>query len=377
MEKWKWIGINNNKNKGFSLIEVLVTVAVIAIVSIPLLRVFDTANKVELKAKQMQNATDSIQTVIEELKAKSIEEILANYNREVNANPLDESIVLTNIGDKTITIDGDVYNYIRGNNGEKFFVRVKLDPASYDLSFNDFNKPHIGNIYSGNNVVIQKEVTNYDKKILLEFERDFLIPSPSTENITKKNVIMVDVTQDVSATDEYVVDYKYIVTYTYNNAGVLVSITKEFDMGTQVLDNSIVKQDVYLMYTPLDIYSNDYKAKDQFEINYNYTGDVLKEKDLNVYVINQDKNHYLFNDKIMSLNSLNFLAVVNGVMQVDINNIHSGKIKLRTNTEGINPITHGDKEKLLYNMRVMVSKDEPVKSDETNVFTFIETTKEG
>ena len=67
-------------NKGFSLIELLISIAILAIMLAPLLNNFVTAAKVSVKAKKIQNETFLAQNILEEVKAQSIYDIANEYN---------------------------------------------------------------------------------------------------------------------------------------------------------------------------------------------------------------------------------------------------------------------------------------------------------
>ena len=54
---------STQKNKGFSLVEVLVAMTVIALISIPLIRTFVISANYTRDARRLQNATDIAQNV--------------------------------------------------------------------------------------------------------------------------------------------------------------------------------------------------------------------------------------------------------------------------------------------------------------------------
>ena len=56
--------------KGFTLIELIITVAVVAIISVPLLQYFSDSAKHNAKSKVQQNAIIAAQNALEELKAE-------------------------------------------------------------------------------------------------------------------------------------------------------------------------------------------------------------------------------------------------------------------------------------------------------------------
>lgn len=62
-------------NKGFSLVELVICVAILAIATIPLMSAFTTSGKVIGKAQSIQNATSVAESVMEEIKGSTIEQL--------------------------------------------------------------------------------------------------------------------------------------------------------------------------------------------------------------------------------------------------------------------------------------------------------------
>ena len=60
------------QNKGFTLVEVLIAMTILAIIVAPLLHAFVTASRTNAKAKQLMKATTLAQNVMEELKERYI-----------------------------------------------------------------------------------------------------------------------------------------------------------------------------------------------------------------------------------------------------------------------------------------------------------------
>lgn len=69
-----------NKNAGFSLVELLIAVIILAIIVVPMLHGFVTSARLNGKAKQVQRATTVAQDIMEGLKAYDIEELRAQFN---------------------------------------------------------------------------------------------------------------------------------------------------------------------------------------------------------------------------------------------------------------------------------------------------------
>lgn len=67
-------------NKGFTLVELLVAITVLAIIVVPFLQGFVTAARTNLKAKKLQNATTLATNTMEEVKANSLENLAFQFN---------------------------------------------------------------------------------------------------------------------------------------------------------------------------------------------------------------------------------------------------------------------------------------------------------
>lgn len=71
---------NRTDNRGYTLVEVIVVVAILAIAATALIKAFSTATLTNAKAQKMQNATSLAESVMEEVKSSSISQMLNNYN---------------------------------------------------------------------------------------------------------------------------------------------------------------------------------------------------------------------------------------------------------------------------------------------------------
>lgn len=65
----------NKKNQGFSLIEIMFSIAILALITIPLLSYFTMSVKQNARSRQYHGATVAAQTIMEDVKSKTIEEI--------------------------------------------------------------------------------------------------------------------------------------------------------------------------------------------------------------------------------------------------------------------------------------------------------------
>lgn len=68
-----------NKDAGFSLVELLIAVVILAIIVIPLMNLFVSSNRINIKSRKTLRATTAAQDIMEGLKAYNIEEIKAQF----------------------------------------------------------------------------------------------------------------------------------------------------------------------------------------------------------------------------------------------------------------------------------------------------------
>jgi prepilin-type N-terminal cleavage/methylation domain-containing protein len=71
-------------NRGFSLVEVIVSMAILAIIAVPLLSYFVTSAEYNARAKNRQKAVVLAQSIMEQCKDKSIEEIAKSFHTTSN-----------------------------------------------------------------------------------------------------------------------------------------------------------------------------------------------------------------------------------------------------------------------------------------------------
>lgn len=163
-------------NAGFSLVELLVGIMLLAIISIPMLKSFGMAAKMNAKAKKELKETTVAQDVMEGLKAYNKKELdlqftpLAMDEEDHELKIVDSSMVHGSRGiavsstdfptAEGIGADGVYYYYMKQvesrNESDKFFdVLIKLDARPYmegssslkgDLAFNNTDFASIGGV---------------------------------------------------------------------------------------------------------------------------------------------------------------------------------------------------------------------------------------
>ena len=179
-----------NDNSGLSIVEVLVAVAILAIVFVPLLKTFTQASTINSKAQKLQNVTSLAEGVMEDVKGKSIQELhdLAVERADVSFLPLDKDGTLkkgnlNNVPPYTVTYEnvtatqGITYDAVVTISTDNYKSTVRSDARKANkLSHNDDigdvsdanirELPQINKVDSNRNAVLSWELNKYDNKAL-------------------------------------------------------------------------------------------------------------------------------------------------------------------------------------------------------------------
>lgn len=125
-------------NKGFSLIELIVAVAVIALVVGPVLHAFVTSMRINRNSKEMLQATTVAQNIMEDVKGKDIS-VLLNASGDAVVKDLGEGNYELTYEDQRIA-DGD-YKVVVTLDAEEY----KAAPGAAE-NYNDYEQPEIYNM---------------------------------------------------------------------------------------------------------------------------------------------------------------------------------------------------------------------------------------
>lgn len=134
-------------NSGFTMIELLISVAILALIVIPILNSFLMSARLNAKAKQKHKATIVAENIMEKLKANSLEDI-EKWTDMQNLSTSDvRSYRLESFKDQ----------------GSQYNVQIKMDPTSTlykngttKALINDYSFPVISEVYGNSNAIISQ-----------------------------------------------------------------------------------------------------------------------------------------------------------------------------------------------------------------------------
>lgn len=167
--------------KGFTLLEVLVSIAVIGVVFLPMLTFFSDSTAKNIQVKNIQRANTVGQSVVEEFRAYStIQTLVEKYANDETGNLVVTDKKYEKITPKTFNDDGSFNTNISGDHkyyfvkqniesdGKKYFAQIEVDPTAYK-DLNDKGVPVISSLGSESTVVAKEEDETLNK--LYEYQK--------------------------------------------------------------------------------------------------------------------------------------------------------------------------------------------------------------
>ncbi len=246
-----------NKDAGFSLVELIIVVSILAIAAIPLMRSMALASRTNAKAQSIQNATSLAESVMEEIKATPVDTLKSVYGDDFNASGIYE-----------IKMDGGDGKGINATQGEKFIATVTIDRAKYsddsDLTTesgkvkgaNKLKLPAIEEIDTLSQAVLSaKELNKYDKDALSYFNEKIADWEHSPDATIASKTIDIIKDSTGMGTDNGV-NVKASVTY-IDNAGN--KYVRDLYSGTFIAgknednSNKTLDSNIYIFYKQGDL----------------------------------------------------------------------------------------------------------------------------
>mgnify|MGYP001637687721 CR=1 FL=1 len=357
-------------NSGFSLVEVLVAIVILAIISLPVLSTFSNAARINAKARRTENANTAINNIVEEARIVSLDN-LADGNGKYNYQTLGTS-------NNTYLVADKGQQYFTGVDGEKYFIRTKFNSNPYNSNANaaagnkktnnDINSAGLSvyaDITASNSYVYRDDSADTEA---IKYFSDLNKTAVSRTDISKTIDVTISIkekssnhfTQDISVN----VTYKYIKEagkYPDYTARSMDMVTWEFPAHVTGSGTSAVytisgelknnAKNMYIFYVPYQgeavsgqpytdtiteaEMTSDSVPTERININYDYpstysltsTDHIIK--DVNVYLFEMEK----------VVNTATVGSPVYKRMGTNMSNVYINGIKAISSANGTTPVT--------------------------------------
>ena len=326
-----------NDNSGLSIVEVLVAVAILAIVFVPLLKTFTQASTINGRAQKLQNVTSLAEGVMEDVKGKSIQELhdLAVDDPKVSFLPLDEDGTLTKGNLKNVPPYTVTYENVTATQGITYDAVVTISTDNYKstdrsdarkankLSHNDDigdvsdanirELPQINKVDSNKNAVLSWELNKYDNKALENLAAENSVSGSDIATLkdsykdTAEKYINIEIKEDTDTSSTKVsceVEYK-----TGNASGKSLKYLVYTGYFVEPAGSGVSGPDIYLFYTLTE------KVKD----GAGYISEPIKKENIKI----EDKTGKMHNVYFIVQDGINKLPTNKG-SKVTINVSGSG-----------------------------------------------------
>lgn len=326
-------------NGGYTLVEIIVAVVILAIVVFPLLRSFVTVARVNAKARNEQEATMVAQNLMESIKASSMEELIGSSEAFVDA---DGNVIEDEAGNPEMKVDVSTddtgvcrinYNQCEMN-GREYRAVVKLDPTSYrkeeDVDPEQYNDMEIADITA----MSSKTDAFFVQDIAGDSDAAAYFADAAAYSQMTRSIIM-DIDKNV---DDKIMVY-VTVEYVYN--GNVYAAVEKSCIYSGTADKPL--ENVYLFFQPMYT-GNGGTAKETIQVNNNAT------LPLNVFLVKQgysgvtgaQEQNYRVNVNITENSRSDFLKDGEYYVLTDVQtNLDTTKNQMRLTYGGLSQMSLG------------------------------------
>lgn len=357
--------LNRTKNSGFSLLEVLVAVAILAILSLPVLSAFASAAKVNNKARRQENANSIGQMIAERCKANSISELSASaagsgYPFQKVTSGVSEQTGQTfyTFYSAALDAEGNIYDE-KTSSGDRYFVQVELNPDDYadktdgssgdnvNNNINSYNMPRFSDVNSKENFVLMSQIYRNDTTAAAELgesdnEEIYRVVDVYAEITDKDSTGALNKKTDSTGVLHSVYTQKVwadVTYYVFGQEHTGPSATYSYDLGTCEIYGDVSEstyKNIYLFYAPFDVYREDAgKAVSHDQITFHVNdgregltengkfndsrdaaGNVLPDKKVNFYLVEQDIKNVKDSTAAVRLSADNIQVKIGGEPEI-------------------------------------------------------------
>lgn len=295
---------------GFTLVELLIAIAILAVITVPMLTAFISSANANSRARRKMEATTAAQNVMENIKAVGVQSYLDSLkigpdasNHYTYAAPDSNGIYNLDNSDETasgVLVPQQIIN------GKTFRFKVELDPTTESGQVNTYNSESLANIPEMNTLAdaFFSESEAADKKVIEEYmaSESISLAGYKSESAIKSalqremDIVITNTDPEHNGTTK--VNVKCIYRLDSNES------TKK-EVTYLLYDNSDIQDGklnaVYFFYTPLYyLKTAGTSVKDTIKILNNTSS--TKSFDAKVYLIKQHSS----NLAIENTNELNY-----------------------------------------------------------------------
>lgn len=376
--------MKKDNNKGFSLIELIVTIAIIALVVSPFLRSFFLAMDINSDARRLQNASMVSQDIMEQFKANSIEDMIEKSKTIYEVTPTED---ITTLEGDTSGKKYPVYQFdnwkIKGADGEEFYATIKLDPTPYVAAsgsgknyVNSMTTYQFSSLFGSDAIMIFKQYTDPDSDLESYCRATGEFTEAELKNLgpgTVKKSTSVEIVGDYDTTTKI---YSYVISlnmkYTYGTKSV--EVKKDIKKTYQGKEG----HSIYLMLPAYDNATTtngtdgegNYYSTDELAVSYEFKAAEEYQPELSVYLAEQEIKNGVNDLKLTKFKSENIMIYDKSAEKPSkttlykYNNDNSKFFKVYTNIEKsvsdtaatnvIQGLTYSDKtdNTILYNITI-------------------------
>lgn len=336
-----------NENKGFTLIELILSVVILAFVVAPFLSSFIVANNNNAASKRKQEATDIGQLLAEEFKATDFRKLTGDEGYSYNPfDVLDEDGTNIGVGYSFILNNEDLpHSY-----NDAYSAEVTLEPSREPGVAADVNEEKTPKIKNADDEEMAVFLTNF-------YSMDRLTTGTSAEH--RECTITIN---KRTGSEEY--DVRLSVRYCdINGAQVLA---KDFNP----LSFTDIKPEIYLIYTPMS--DNDELIIENNISPINLEDENGEQQKINVYLASQEEGGFHLNPSNVVFKSVDdngnpsqeqSLDALQNTILIDDEKIYETTttcIYTNVSPEGKENLVSMTQKDTLYNMKIVVKYNEDI-----------------
>ena len=259
---------------GFTLIEVLVAVIIIAIVAIPILKAFVTSANTTAKSKMKMRATNAAENIMEDLEALSVEQAVRKYGLGLITGPNADGLntaAAKYVGEaysipiysENDAFDKDLNDAIKAGYQAEIFIDPTFYSYSNGVNVSNFDilSSDIAAIYSMSPELDAKAYKEYYKRHEEYCNDNGLSISVTPDKFEEKlyREIRVDIEKKGMITNAKEESYPKVtvtvsVFYLLNESGIVNDGDEEYKaLERQIFSNSVSEKElssIFIMYYP-------------------------------------------------------------------------------------------------------------------------------